>query len=305
METTKTQSKNVTVIGLGTMGATIARLFLDNGYQVNIWNRTKSKGESLVKQGAIFAATAEDAISASPVAIICVYDYAATNKILDTKEVTGVLKGKILVQFTTGSPKEARESAAWAQRFDAEWLDGAIQVAPEQMGKPDTLILFSGKKTAYTTFEPILNILGGGLVYLGEDAGSASAMDLATLSALYGTLFGFFHGALISESEGFNVEQYAKIVADILPSFSQFLKHEASVIRSGNFQISQSPLSISIAATERFVQTAKEKGINTDFPIYASSVLKKAEKAGYENEELAAIIKTLRRDIHKEVAYTS
>lgn len=305
METTKTQSKNVTVIGLGNMGATIARLFLDKGYQVNIWNRTRSKGDSLVKQGAIFTATAEDAVSASPVVMICVYDYSVTHKILYTKEITDLLNGKILIQLTTGSPQEARESAAWAHRFGAEWLDGAIQVAPEQMGKADTPILFSGKKMAYTICEPILNTLGGGLVYLGEDEGSASAMDLATLSSIYGTLFGFFHGALISESAGFNVEKYATIVADILPSFSQFLKHEASVIQSGNFQTSQSPLSISIAATERLVQTAREAGINTDFPIYAASVLKKAQKAGYEDEELAAVIKTLRRDIHKEAAYVS
>lgn len=294
METTQTQSKNVTVIGLGNMGVTIASLLLDNGYKVSLWNRTASKAESLIKRGAIFKADVSDAISAGSTVIICVYDYSASKSILGSKDVTDVLNGKILVQLTTGSPAEARESEKWAHRFGADWLDGAIQVAPEQMGKADTTILFSGKKTAYATCDPLLKILAGNPIYLGEDAGSASAMDLATLSSLYGILLGFFHGARISETEGFSVEKYASIVADILPSFSQFLKHEATVIQSENFQTSQSPLSISVAATERLVQTAKEAGINTDFPVYASSVLKKAQKAGYENEELAAVIKTLR-----------
>jgi 3-hydroxyisobutyrate dehydrogenase-like beta-hydroxyacid dehydrogenase len=173
------------------------------------------------------------------------------------------------------------------------------------MGKENTIILFSGNNKAYNTSQSLLKLLAGNPVYLGEDAGSASAMDLATLSSLYGMLLGFFHGARISETEGFSIEKYASIVADVLPGFNDFLKHEASVIQSGNFQISQSPLSISVAATERLVQTAKEAGINTDFPVYAAAALKKAQKAGYENEELAAIIKTLRHNVQKEVAYSS
>lgn len=30
---------NVTVIGLGSMGATLARVLLKKGYQVTVWNR--------------------------------------------------------------------------------------------------------------------------------------------------------------------------------------------------------------------------------------------------------------------------
>lgn len=39
--------KDVAVIGLGTMGATLARLLLSNGYRVTVWNRTIAKTDPL------------------------------------------------------------------------------------------------------------------------------------------------------------------------------------------------------------------------------------------------------------------
>lgn len=38
------------------------------------------------------------------------------------------------------------------------------------------------------------------------------------------------------------------------PSFGAFLRHEGNVVQQGDFAISQSPLSISVAATERIEQ---------------------------------------------------
>lgn len=46
---------NVTVIGLGTMGSTLARLLLQNGYHVTVWNRTIAKADPLVQDGAVLA----------------------------------------------------------------------------------------------------------------------------------------------------------------------------------------------------------------------------------------------------------
>ncbi len=182
----------VSVIGIGTMGSTIARLLLGNGYRVTVWNRTSAKAEPLVRDGAVIAPSAASTVGASPIVVVCVHDYKATNEILGTKEIASALDGRVLVQLTTGSPQEARDSEVWARERGADYLDGAIQAAPEQMGKPDTTILVSGSETAFRRSEPILNILGGNVTYLGEKINAASAMDLATLSYVYGSVLGFF-----------------------------------------------------------------------------------------------------------------
>jgi 3-hydroxyisobutyrate dehydrogenase-like beta-hydroxyacid dehydrogenase len=66
------------------------------------------------------------------------------------------------------------------------------------------------------------------------------------------------------------------------------------VIHSGDFTITESPLSISIEATERLLRTARESGINTEFPALAADLFRRAGEAGLAREEVAALIKILR-----------
>ncbi len=290
----KNVQKDLSVIGLGMMGGTLARLLLRNGYRVTIWNRTKTAAEPLVRDGAVLADSAAAAVAASSVVVVCVHNYKAANEILGTKEIASALEGRVLLQLTTGSPQEARDSEIWARERGADYLDGAIQAAPSQMARPDTMILVSGAESAFRRSEPVLKVFGGNVKYLGEQVGSASAMDLATLSYVYGGMLGFIHGARIAETEGFSVDQYGSLVAEISPTFGEFFQHEGTVIQSGNYEVSESPLKISVEATERLAQAAREGGINSEIPTFASGFFKRAVAAGYENEEVAALIKVLR-----------
>ena len=255
----------VSVIGLGTMGSTLARLLLRAGHRVTVWNRTSAKADPLVREGAILAPGPAAAIGASCVVVVCLYDYNAANEVLDTNEVASALPGRTLVQLTTGSPREARDSEAWARQRGARYLDGAIQAAPSQMARPDTTILVSGAETAFRRSEPLLQVFGGNVKYLGEPVAAAAAMDLATLSYVYGAFLGFLHGARIAESEGFRVDHYGALVAEISPSFGEFFRHEGAVIQSGNYEVSESPLRISVEATERLAQAARESGSMPSF----------------------------------------
>ncbi|WP_286753549.1 MULTISPECIES: NAD(P)-dependent oxidoreductase [Sphingobacterium] len=292
METLKNQ---ISIIGLGPMGIKIATLYLQQGFQVTVFNRTRAKADLLVQQGAKLATSVSEAIAASPVSMVIVHNYSVSNELFSSIGNDAVLSGKTIVQLTTGTAQEARLSETWFKERNADYIDGAIQVAPEQMAQPDTTILFAGNADKYQEMLDRLAVLGGNLKYLGEKIGAAAAMDTATLSYIYGAAAGFLHGALIAESENFDVKEYGNIIAEIAPGMGEFLKHEGRVISSGDFGISQSPLSISVEATERILATAKLSGINTEFPEFAVNWLQRAKAAGYEQEEFAAVIKTLRQ----------
>ena len=285
----------VTVLGLGAMGSTIARLFVDSGQRVTVWNRSAQKATALLQKGAQFAPSAAAAVRASELVVICVYDYKAVESILDGPGVADAMNGRIVVQLTTGSPEDARTGLVWARRHGARYLDGAIQAAPSQMGRPDTPILLSGERAAYERVEPRLKDLAGNIVYLGEKIEAAAAMDLATLSYVYGAFVGFVHGARLAESEGLDVSQYGKIVNQISPSFGAFFEHEGSVIQSGDYAITESPLRISVEATRRILQSSEDAGVNTEFPAFVADLLNRADAAGLGNQELAAVIKVLRQ----------
>lgn len=64
--------KNISIIGLGSMGSAMASVLLDKGYQVYVWNRSPDKAGELVRKGARYVSTVGEAIRASKTSIVCV-----------------------------------------------------------------------------------------------------------------------------------------------------------------------------------------------------------------------------------------
>jgi 3-hydroxyisobutyrate dehydrogenase-like beta-hydroxyacid dehydrogenase len=289
---------DVTVLGLGSMGITLARLFLKKGRRVTVWNRSAEKALGLATQNALqtphVAPDVAAAVRASSLVVMCVYDYAAADAIWRSPGVAEAVAGRTVVQLTTGSPKEARDAAAWAARHGAHYLDGAIQAAPSQMGQADTPVLLSGPQAAWQDAKAVLEDIAGDIVYLGPQIDAAASMDLATLSYVYGAFTGFIHGARLVETNGLDVAQFGRIVQKISPSFGAFFAHEGAVIQSGDFRITESPLRISVEATARILQASRDAGLATQIPALSADLLQRADQAGLGGEELAALIKLLR-----------
>lgn len=285
--------KKASVIGLGMVGSRLAQLLLAAGWEVTVWNRSPAAAAGLVQQGARHAATAAQALAASPFSVMAVKDYQAARDILGSDGAPAALAGRTFLHLTTGSPQEALDMERFVNGNGGLYLDGAIQAAPEQMGLPETPIFVSGAKAAFDSALPVMKVLGGP-AHLGERASLASAMDFATLSYVYGATIGFFHGARIVETEGLSVEEYGELVNKIAPSFGEFLRHEGKVIHSGDYRITQSPLRISIDATRRIAQHARDNGLDAAIPQLSEKLFRDAERAGYANEEAAAVMKVLR-----------
>jgi 3-hydroxyisobutyrate dehydrogenase-like beta-hydroxyacid dehydrogenase len=125
------QNENVTVIGLGSMGLKLVDLLQKANYSLTVWNRTIDKARSLTDVSV--SKNIDNAIAASNTIVICVYDYAAVTSLLHQLQNKQLLSGKTVINFTTGSPKEANELEGWLNRNSAGFINGALQVAPDQM----------------------------------------------------------------------------------------------------------------------------------------------------------------------------
>lgn len=283
---------DVSLIGLGQMGAELARLLAAAGLSVTAWNRSPDKVAALT--GVAAAATPAQALAASPVTLVILYDDAATQAVLATPGVDEALAGRLIVNLGTSGPEAALAFSRRIVEAGGRYVDGAIQAAPSQMGQPDTPIFVSGAAADLDAAQPILSVLGGNLVRVGERIDAAAFMDLATLSYVYGAYAGFLHGARIAEAVGIQVATYGKLVEDIAPSFGAFFAHQARVIQSGDFTVSESPLRISISAVDRIVQSSRDLALDDALPALVDGWLKTAQDRGLADQELAALIKVLR-----------
>jgi 3-hydroxyisobutyrate dehydrogenase-like beta-hydroxyacid dehydrogenase len=295
MKTTE-QSKKISVIGLGQMGRKIAQLYLEAGFEVTGWNRTKAKAKDL--NNIILVDDVSEAIKRSPISIICVYDNNGTLEILQNIQDKSILLNKTIVNFTTGSPKEAAEIETIVTSQTGIYINGAIQVAPDQMGLESTTILLAGNAKVYDQNKAILDVLGGNLKYLSETPSAASAMDLATLTLLYGSYIGLIYAVKLCQEYDLNLEDFSAIVGEVSPGYTDFFKYEIDVIKRGDFTITQSPLPISVASTKRIAESFKELKVLQEFPKVLANILNKADREGLSNEELAAIIKVISTPEH-------
>jgi 3-hydroxyisobutyrate dehydrogenase-like beta-hydroxyacid dehydrogenase len=86
----------------------------------------KTKAEPLAAIGATVAASVLEAVDAAQVIIVNVSDYSATAALLRSDAVASAIRGKLVVELTSGTPHGAREAGHWAVERGASYLDGAI-----------------------------------------------------------------------------------------------------------------------------------------------------------------------------------
>jgi len=291
---TNSKDKKITVVGLGSMGAAIARALITKGYEVTVWNRDTAKAAALTTEGAIVATDIVAAITASPLIVICVSDYKATKKIFDTAGAVTALSGRTLVQLSTGTPKEARELHAWAQQQGALALNGDILAWPRQIGTGDASITISGPDAAFRQHADTLQALAGTVDFVGEEAGASAVLFQAVMAYLAGNWIGFCHGALICEKEGLRADMFGSLIAGISPILAGESKHMGEVIQEGRFSNPESTINTTANDLHLLLQHSEEAGISTELPKFAAGLFQRAVDSGYGAEEHAAIIKVMR-----------
>ena len=281
---------DITVIGLGLMGAALARTLQRAGHDLTVWNRSPAKMQTFIDDGVAGAPDVVSAIAASPVVLICIDNYAATNSMLRSDEVAPLLASRTVVQLSTGTPREAAECAEWMKAHDVSYLDGAILAGPGTIGTDSSIILLAGEEAAYERSGGMLACLGGDVRYLGANVRAASALDLAWLCDSYGRFLAVTHAACLCESEGVGVDVFASLFDE-----DSNIRRDANVIHSAEFEKRTATLHVWDAALQRIRAQGEDAGIDTDFPDFVSGLFRKAVDAGYGEEHVTALIKVLRR----------
>src|SRR5688500_9065301 len=102
--------KRVGFVGLGIMGTGMARNLLKAGFEVRVWNRTASRIEPLVADGAIAAKSPADAAKESEATITCVSDTPDVEAVIlgDNGVIHGAEPGSLAIDMSTVSPEATK-----------------------------------------------------------------------------------------------------------------------------------------------------------------------------------------------------
>jgi 3-hydroxyisobutyrate dehydrogenase-like beta-hydroxyacid dehydrogenase len=293
----------VTVIGLGLMGSALASAFQRAGHELTVWNRSPGRAEPF--QGtARIAGNVSDAVAASDTIVVSLLNYEAGNHVLRTPDVEKIIAGKTIVQLTTGTPADARDSEAWAHQHGATYLDGAISGYPRTIGTDGNEIYYSGDATVFESRRGVLGVLGGKATFCGEAVGAAAAVDLGALEFSYARIAGLLHAAALCAAESFPLDVFFTTVGipDRLLEFisrHDFSEGRAPISAAMAAETLAPPrtyadsvdatLAVHTGAIDQIVRASREAGIDSAFPQALHDVYSKAIARGHGNHDIPSL----------------
>ncbi|MFE2272735.1 NAD(P)-dependent oxidoreductase [Streptomyces lavendulae] len=285
----------VTVLGLGPMGRSLARAFLDAGLSVTVWNRTPGRDHELVEHGAVGAASAEEAVAASGLTVICVVNYDAADAVLRAAAVARALKGRTLVNLSADTPDRARETGAWADRHGIRYLDGAIMTPTTTIGTAASVYLHSGPQDLYREHRPLLEALGGTHTHLGEDIGRAAAYDIALLDVFWTAMAGYAHAVALARAEGVTARELAPFAQGIGAILPPLFAQTAADFDDGGFSGEGNPLTSGASSMAHIVHASEAHGIDAGVMRAAEGMARRAIGLGHGTDGFIRVAEVLGR----------
>jgi 3-hydroxyisobutyrate dehydrogenase len=173
-------------IGLGLIGRPMAKNLVKAGYQVVVWNRTRSKCEEFAALGAKVAASAREAAATADVLFTVVSDPPALESVLWGEGALEALRrGNVLVDSSTVSPALARRVAAACRDRGVEFLDAPITGGTWGAEKGELVFMVGGEAATLARVEPVLGAMGKKWFHLGpHGAGQTIKLAMNLLLAL-------------------------------------------------------------------------------------------------------------------------
>lgn len=282
----------VSVIGLGAMGRALAGAFLDAGHPTTVWNRSPGRAGELAGRGAVLAATAEEAVRASGLVVVCVVDHEAARAVLEP--LAAALRGRVLVNLTSDTPERSREAADWAAAHSVAYLDGAVMVPTPVVGTPEALLFHSGSREAFERHESTLRALGGRTVFVGEDPGLAALYDLCLLDFFYGGMAGLVHAFALATADGVkaaDIVPYLGTIVEILPPIAA---HTAAAVDARSYPGGEANLAMMATGVGHVLHAARTRGLDVGHLEAIRAVAERAVAGGHGQDDWSSTVEAVR-----------
>ena len=277
-------------IGTGVMGKSIVKHFLAKGHEVMVYNRTKSKSDELVAQGAIWQETPAEVTNASEI-IFSIVGYPS-----DVEEIyygaNGIfsveVKDKILVDLTTSTPTLAEKIYQTAKKEGAAALDAPVSGGDLGAQNGTLSIMIGGDQAVYDSVVPLFDILGKSYSLQGK-AGAGQHTKMANQIMIAGTMTGRTEMLVYAKAANLDVEKVLETLGGGAAqnwSMSNYAPRILKADYSPGFFVKHFIKDLKIALDE-----AEKMHLNLPATKLATELYERLADQGFDNDGTQALIK--------------
>ena len=221
----------VAFIGLGRMGHGMAGRYLDAGFTVAVWNRSKAKAEDLIARGANWASSPAEAADGSNAVVTMVADDGAARAVWLGKDgAAATMKaGSLAIECSTVSHQHALDMARELRGRGLIYIDCPVTGLPQAAASGKLTLLVGAEPADLDRARPYLAPIGDVVRHFG-------AVGTGTVFKLINNLMGavqiasLAEGIAMAEQAGLDVNLVAEALASGAVASPQVIRHSKRMV---------------------------------------------------------------------------
>jgi 3-hydroxyisobutyrate dehydrogenase-like beta-hydroxyacid dehydrogenase len=208
---------DVGFIGLGQMGAAMARNLVKAGHRVTAYNRTRAKAEALAAEGARVAERIADACR-SEILITVLADDAAVEAILFGDAGIGqpLTAGAIHVSMSTISVALSERLSRTHREASQIYVAAPVFGRPEAAATAKLFIVAGGPSQAIEKCQPLFDAMGQKTFVMGEKPSDANLVKLSGNFLIAATIESLGEAIALIRKSGIDARRYVEILTGTL-----------------------------------------------------------------------------------------
>ncbi len=287
-------SKDVGIIGLGIMGKPMARNLMKAGFKVVAYDRTASKVQEVVKDGALPGSSSKDVASRTEIIVTMVADSSDVEQVIlgANGVIDGARKGAIVIDMSTISPTVTQEIAGKLKERGIEMLDAPVSGGETGAIQATLSIMVGGDAGVLEACQPVLSAMGKRIVHIGPN-GSGQKAKLVNQVLVAGTLHAVCEALIFGAKAGLDMDKTMEAVGGGAAASWQ-LENLGKRILKGDFAPG-----FMIKHIQKDLRLILEQGRMMNTPLFSSSLanqlFQSAEMSGDRELGTQALAKVLER----------
>jgi len=218
-------------IGLGRMGHGMAGRYLDAGFAVAVWNRSKAKAEDLIARGARWASSPADAADRADAVVTMVADDEASRAVWLGKDgAAATMKaGSLAIECSTVSHQHALDMARELRSRGLIYIDCPVTGLPQAAAAGKLTLLVGADAADLDSAKPYLAPIGDVIRHFG-------AVGTGTVFKLINNLMGavqiasLAEGIAMAEQAGLDMNLVAEALATGAVASPQVIRHSKRMV---------------------------------------------------------------------------
>jgi len=287
---------NISFLGLGKMGLAMASHLLERGHQLNLYNRTLSRADTLVRKGARLFGTPREACNGAGIIISMVADDKASQEIWcgsDGALAADLGQDAFAIECSTLSHAWVKDLSTRCLAGGLRYIDAPVTGLPDNAGSGKLTLLVGASQHDLDAIGPVLAELSAQILRFGPvGAGTVYKLIINLLGAVQ--IASAAESLALAERAGLDMKVVAEAIGISQAASPQVVRNVRRMIAADPDQNIVFTSALRQKDVDYGLRLARELGIGAPFGTVAGSIYRRLCDLGRGQVNESSVIEVLR-----------